>query len=180
MGLREFNEYKISLLVRKDESNSGDLILQLPKTYAEGVWVRRQKETVLHHVESMIVHCTAKDHILLNTINQPKAFVVLDKDGYLGNDHFNPILIGINEEYPTFERLLATTLYTSPHDIGRVVMVLDALRNVALGQRSAIVGVMLVVRKHGKRLLKKNLSNSASLGKIYMLHSVLHLSRLIT
>lgn len=126
MGLREFNEYKISLLVRKDESNSGDLILQLPKTYAEGVWVRRQKETVLHHVESMIVHCTAKDHILLNTINQPKAFVVLDKDGYLGNDHFNPILIGINEEYPTFERLLATTLYTSPHDIGRVVMVLDA------------------------------------------------------
>ena len=51
MGLREFNEYKISYSFVRMNPIHGDLILQLPKTYAEGVWARRQKETVLHHVE---------------------------------------------------------------------------------------------------------------------------------
>ena len=124
--IREFNEYKITLLFRADGNTGDELDINIPKTYAEGVYVRQTKETALDHVRSKIVHCTKADHVKLNTINVPHGYAVLEPTGYLSDSQFNPILVGINREYATISDMLNNSHLDATHDIGTLVMVMDA------------------------------------------------------
>lgn len=124
--LREFNEYKISLLFSANSTDDGLLDINLPKTYAEGVYDKRTKETALDHVKSLIIHATKHDHLILNTFNKPNSFAVLEPTGYIKDSQFNPILIGINREYKTIVDMLRLSKLDPVHDIGTIVMVLDA------------------------------------------------------
>lgn len=124
--LREFNEYKISLLIRGENSSGDDLDIQIPKTFAEGVYINKQRDTVLDHVRSQIVHATKKDHIILAHGNKPLGFAILEPTGYLKDEQFNPVLIGIHREYRNIVQMLVRSKLDPVHDIGTMVMVLDA------------------------------------------------------
>lgn len=126
MILREYNEYKITLLFKADGNEGDELDIQLPKTYADGVWIRQNKETALDHVRSKIVHATKKDHVILNHFDKPYGFAVLEPTGYISDKQFNPILVGIKREYKTVASMLLLSKLDPEHDIGTLVMVLNA------------------------------------------------------
>lgn len=126
MILREYNEYKITLLFKADGNVGDELDIQLPKTYANGVWIRQTKETALDHVRSKIIHATKKDHIIMNHVNKPYGFAVLEPSGYISSEQYNPILIGINREYKNIFQMLSKSKLDPEHDIGTMAMVLNA------------------------------------------------------
>ena len=110
-------ERVFTMMIRQDD---GSYKILYPKTAAEQVMAT--DITLKEHCTDFLSHIYSTERRLINNVNRPNGYVLLEEGNFLGTDRIKKELLAINKEYET----IADLLLESKAQPGKLVMVLDA------------------------------------------------------
>lgn len=122
-------ERVFTMMIRQDD---GSYKILYPRTTAEQVMAT--DITLKEHCTDFLSHIWETERRLLNNANRPNGYVLLEENGYLGENRIRQELLAINKEYATIGDLLNE----SRCQPGKLVMVLDATSDPSVDEGWAI------------------------------------------
>ena len=135
-------ERVFTMMIRQDD---GSYKILYPKTAAEQVMAT--DITLKEHCTDFLSHIYSTERRLINNVNRPNGYVLLEEGNFLGTDRIKKELLAINKEYDT----IADLLLESKAQPGKLVMVLD-------GQFIVVrkINISKILLKDGKKFPNKN------------------------